>query len=290
MSITLGDYAFDGHFDAEGREDPFGGTRAKSVWLEGMYALTDRLAISASLPFVATKLAGDFPEGVPLGPLDRDRKYHGDFQDFRFELAYNAVGGDLGVTPFVGLGMPSHEYEYVGEAVPGKGLREAYLGVAAGRSLAPRLPRAYLHARYAYAFVEKVDPDVDKLDRSNLDTELGYGLGRRFVGRLLARWQVTHGGLDLEDMRRHPDFFRTHDRAARTNYFNVGLGASCQLGTAWDVFAIFIKTISGENAHQSRSLALGATFSFGGGFGGGPASPANSPPAATRRPAAGRSR
>jgi hypothetical protein len=42
--LTLGDYAFDGHFAADGRRDPFGGTRAESLWVEGIYALTDRLA------------------------------------------------------------------------------------------------------------------------------------------------------------------------------------------------------------------------------------------------------
>lgn len=269
LSLTLGDYTFDGHFDAAGNKDPFGGTRAESLWLEGIYALTDGLALSVGLPFVTTKLTGSFPEGVPLGPLD-DGKYHGDFQDFRLELAFGVRRGDLGVTPFVGLGVPSHEYEYVGEAVPGKGLREAIVGVAAGRSLSPLLPRAYLHARYAYAFAETADEDVDKLDRSNLDLELGYEVAPRLLVRALARWQVTHGGLDLEDMRHHPDFFRSHDRAARTNYFNLGAGAAFAVGPSWDVYAIFIKTLSGENAHQSRSLSFGATYYFGGGFGGGP--------------------
>ena len=268
LSLTLGHYAFDGHFAADGRREPFGGTRSKSVWLEGTYAVADRVAISAGLPFVATKLTGRFPEGVPLGPLD-DGDYHGDFQDFRFEVAFNAVAGDFAVTPFVGLGVPSHEYEYVGEAVPGKNLDEAFVGVAAGRSLSPLLPKGYLHARYSYAFVERVDPEVGTLNRSNLDTEVGYEVASRLLLRVLARWQVTHGGLDLEDMRHHPDFFRTHDRAARTNHFHLGTGAAFSLGPSWDVFAIFVKTLSGENAHQAWSLSAGATLYVGGGFGGG---------------------
>ena len=269
VSVTLGDYAFDGHFDAEGNRDPFGGTRAESLWVEGIYALTDDLAISVGLPFVTTKLTGSFPPGVALGPLD-DGEYHGDFQDFRVELGFGLVQGDLGVTPFVSLGVPSHEYEYVGEAVPGKGLREVLVGLAAGRSLSPFLPRAYLHTRYSYAFVQTVDADVDKLDRSNLDVELGYEVVSRLLVRGLARYQVTHGGLDLEDMRTHPDFFRSHDRAARTNYFNLGLGAAFAISPSFDAYAIFLKTLSGENAHQSHSISVGTTWYFGGGFGAGP--------------------
>jgi hypothetical protein len=269
VSLTLGHYSFDGHFAADGQREPFGGTRAESIWVEGTYAVADRLAVSVGLPFVTTKLTGRFPEGVPLGPLD-DGEYHGDFQDFRLELAFNALPGDFAVTPFAGLGVPSHEYEYVGEAVPGKNLDEAYLGVAAGRSFSPFLPRAYVHARYSYAFVERVDAEVGTLNRSNLDTELGYEVVSRLLLRVLARWQVTHGGLDLEDMRHHPDFFRTHDRAARTNHFNLGAGAAFSLGASCDVYAIFIKTLSGQNAHQARSFSVGTTWYFGGGFGGGP--------------------
>ena len=125
----------------------------------------------------------------------------------------------------MGLGVPSHEYEYVGEAVPGKGLREAVRRRRRRALLSPFLRRAYVHARYSYAFVETVDEEVDKLDRSNLDTELGYEATSWLLLRVLARWQITHGGLDLEDMRTNPNFFRTHDRAARTNYLNVGLVA-----------------------------------------------------------------
>jgi hypothetical protein len=268
VSLTLGDYAFDGHFDADGSRDPYGGTRAKSVWVEGTYAITNRLAVSAGLPFVATKFSGTFPEGVPLGPLDKDRRYHGDFQDFRGELAWNAIPGDFALTPFAGVGLPSHEYEYRGEAVPGKDLKEAYLGAAAGRSFAPFLPKAYLHARYSYAFVEKKDVDVKTLNRSNLDGELGFEPARRLLVRALVRWQKTHGGLDLADMRDYPNLFRDHDRAARTNYLNLGAGASFALDSSWDLYLVFIKTVSGENAHQARSLSIGATWYFGGGFGG----------------------
>lgn len=288
VSVTLGHYSFDGHFASDGRRDPFGGTRAWSVWTEVSYALTDRLSVSASLPFVSTKLTGEFPDGVPLGPLD-DGRYHGDFQDFRFEAAFMARGGDLAVTPFVGLAIPSHSYEIVGEAVPGKGLRELLLGLGVGRTLGPR---AYAHARYAYAFLEKALPGVDRLDRSNLDAEVGYAVHPRFSLRLSAGVQVTHGGLDLEDMRSHPSFFRTHDRAARTNYVNLGGGASYALADAWNLHAIVYETVSGENAHQARSLSAGASWRFGGGFGrraaGLTGSPRN-PPAARGRRAAGRS-
>jgi hypothetical protein len=266
VGMTFGAYGFDGHFDGAGHRIPYGGTHALSAAGDVSYGISDRLAVAANLPFVTSKFTGTFPQGVLLGPLD-DGKYHGDFQDFRGELRYMAVAGDFALTPFVGVNLPSHEYEVVGEAVPGKRTRELYLGVATGRSLEPFLPRAYVQARYFYSFVEEVVPGV-KINRSNLDLELGYSLTSRLSVRVFSAWQVTHGGLDLEDMYSRPDLFRTHDRATRTNYCNLGAGATVQALRGVELFAAYVKTVSGQNAHQARSLYFGVGFWFGGGFGG----------------------
>lgn len=266
VGVTFGDYGFDGHFDSSGRRIPYGGTRGLSLACDLTYGITDRLAVTASLPFVASKFSGTFPPGVLLGPLD-DRRYHGDFQDFRAELRYMAVAGDFALTPLVGFNLPTHNYEVVGEAVPGKHTKELFLGVAAGRSLAPFLDRVYVQARYFFTFVEKVVPNIDQLNRSNVDLELGYAVSGRLTLRAFSIWQVGHGGLDLEDMYSRPDLFRIHDRAIRTDYFNLGAGATFQAFPAVEVFASFVKTVSGENAHQARSLYIGAAFWFGGGYG-----------------------
>jgi hypothetical protein len=265
IGITLGAYGFDGHFGGTGERIPYGGTRALSAGGDVTYGITDRLAVAVGLPFVTSKFTGTFPRGVLLGPLD-DGDYHGDFQDFRGEVRYMAVAGDFAVTPFVGVNLPSHDYEVVGEAVPGKRTKELYLGVATGRSLEPFLPRAYFQARYFFSVVEEVVPDVD-LDRSNLDLELGYSLTSRLGLRTFGAFQRTHGGLDLEDMYSRPDLFRTHDRATRTDYFNLGVGASLQATDRIQLFAAFVKTISGQNAHQARSLYLGVGLWFGGSYG-----------------------
>lgn len=264
VAVTLADYAFDGHYDSKGASDPFGGTHAKSIAVEVTYAITDRLAATVGLPFIATRLSGSFPAGVALGPLD-DGRYHADFQDLRMELRFMAVALPVAITPLLGASMPSHAYEVTGEAVPGKGTREAFLGTNVGRALGTR---AYVHCRYVFTRVEKVVPDVKTLDRSTIEAEAGGMATRRLGLRALAIRQVTHGGLDLEDMRTNPNFFRTHDRAARTNYLNVGGGMTFEATPTVDIYAVFLKTVSGENAHRARSISVGASWQFGGGFGG----------------------
>lgn len=264
MAVTLADYAFDGHFDSSGSSDHFGGTRSKSIAVEATYAITDRLAATVGLPFIATRLSGSFPAGVALGPLD-DGRYHGDFQDLRMELRFVALPFPIAITPLLGASIPSHAYEVIGEAVPGKRTREVFLGTNVGRALGKR---AYVHCRYVFTRVEKVVPEVSTLDRSTVEVETGGMVTGRLGARALAIRQVTHGGLDLEDMRTNPNFFRTHDRAARTNYLNVGGGVTFEARPTVDVYAVFLKTVSGENAHRARSLSVGASFGFGGRFGG----------------------
>jgi hypothetical protein len=281
LALTLGDYGFSGHFDSDGSRDPFGGTHARSVAVEVIYGITDRLTAGASLPFITTRLSGSFPPGVPLGPLD-DGRYHGDFQDVRADLRLLVRAQPVAVTPVLGVNIPSHRYEVVGEAVPGKRTREVFAGLNVGRALGSR---AYVHGRYVYSWVEKVVPDVKKLDRSNVDAEAGLTLARLTL-RALGAWQITHGGLDLDDMRTRPGFFRDHDRAARTNYFNLGGGASFEATRTVDLYVVFYRTMSGQNAHQAYSLSLGASWEFGGGFGGrgarGLREPAAPPKAASR--------
>jgi hypothetical protein len=263
VAVTLGDYAFSGHFDSKGAADPFGGTHAKSVAVEVTYAITDRVTATVGLPYIATKLTGSFPPLVALGPLD-DGRYHGDFQDVRLDMRFMAVAGPIAITPVAGASVPSHRYEVTGEAVPGKRTREAFVGVELGRALGSRV---YVHGGYVFTWVEKVVPEVRTLDRSTVEAEAGALATRRLGVRALAIRQITHGGLDLEDMRTNPNFFRTHDRAARTNYLNLGGGMTFEAAPTLDVYAVFLKTVSGENAHRARSLSLGASWQFGGRFG-----------------------
>src|SRR5204863_7644662 len=113
LALTLGDYGFSGHFDSDGSRDPFGGTHAHSIAFEVTYGITDRLTASANRPFIATRLSGSFPAGVPLGPLD-DGRYHGDFQDVRADLRVLVRTLPVALTPRPGLNVPYHHYEAIG--------------------------------------------------------------------------------------------------------------------------------------------------------------------------------
>jgi hypothetical protein len=188
VSVTYQNYYVTGHFDPLGNENKNGATHSKAVVMEVDYGLTDTIALTVSLPFIASKYTGPpvyFVGGHPTypGPLD-DGTYHGAFQDLNLEVRRMFVTGPIAVAPFAAYTQPSHEYETHGEAVPGRYRRDLHLGASAGASLDRLLPRTYAHVRYAFSTAEQVHdfPSV----RSNIDLEGGHDLTTRLNVRGLA--------------------------------------------------------------------------------------------------------
>ena len=119
------------------------------------------------------------------------------FQDFNFIARYNTVGhphSALAVTPFVSIGVPSNNYEFRGEAVVGRDLRELRFGTDATLRIDAISENLYLQGRYSYAFVERVLNIRN--DRSNAKIEGDYLLaGKKMTLSGLVTGQRTHGGL-----------------------------------------------------------------------------------------------
>ena len=67
----------------------------------------------------------DVPAGtIPFPPRDECRCWQSGWQDFGFTARYNVINGAFALTPSVSVGVPSHDYEYRGEAVVGQRLKE----------------------------------------------------------------------------------------------------------------------------------------------------------------------
>jgi hypothetical protein len=269
VSITYQNYYVTGHFDLRGRENKNGATHSKALLAELDFGLTETIGLTVTLPYIASKYTGPdvyFVGGIPTfpGPLD-DRTYHGTFQDLRVEARRMFLTGPLAVAPFAGVTLPTHDYETRGEAVPGKGRRDLQLGAGLGADLNPFLPRTYMHARYGYAVAERKHgfPSV----RSTIDLEGGHDVTSRVGLRGLLAWQIRHKGPTLDALAAHD--WEGHDRFIVPSYFNVGGGASVRLTRTTELSALWMATISGKGgAHVARMLAIGATWSFGGGLGG----------------------
>src|SRR5262249_39731236 len=156
--------------------------------------------------------------------------------------------GPAAVTPFIGISWPSHDYETVGEAVPGRHRVDGQIGASLGTSLAPVFSGAYVHVRYTYAIAERVQGF--SFTRSIIDLEGGQALGPRLTLRGVLGWQIRHTGPRLVELATD---WVNHDRFIAPSYFNAGGGLSINLTERTDLYGLWTMTVSGNNgAHQSR--------------------------------------
>lgn len=262
---NLGHLYTDGFFAARGQ------SVTQSADLELEYGVTDRLSVTFGVPYVYAKYTGALP--APSG-LERDncKCWHDALQDFTFGARYRLGDDPWAVTPVARYVLPSHGYEYKGEAVVGRDLWEAQIGVHTGVRLIGFLPRASIQAGYTYSFVERV-LDI-KLDRSNAFVDLGYAVSRKFFVHVNGLWQRTHGGLRAGSITGNPfplpgelgppgsETFAQRDRILRVNNWKVGGGVAYSLGRA-DLFAAIQRVVQGTDSHRSQAYTVGATWYFG---------------------------
>ena len=261
-SLTYQNYDVAGHYDARGRKNNNGGTQSHVIVTEVDYGITDTIGLTVNLPFIASKYTGPpvyFVGGVEThrGPLD-DGTYHGAVQDLRVEVRRLFWAGPIPLAPFIGASFPTHDYETVGEAVPGRHRRDFQVGANVGVNLDRLLSGAYVHGRYGYAMAEKIEGFA--FTRSNVDVEAGCPVGSFVVLRGIVAWQVRHQGPSVQELTVD---WEHHDRFIAPSDTNLGIGVSVPIGGA-DVYALWLGTAAGSNgAHRARTIAAGVTFGFG---------------------------
>lgn len=258
-----------GHRFSDGFLLARGQSATQSGLVELDYGVTDRLSATAGIPYVFAKYTGAMPPPSRL-PVDACGCWHSSFQDLSLAARYRFGNETWAVTPVVRYVRPSHDYAYEGEAVVGRNLREAQVGVSAGARLTGFLSRASVQAGYTYSFVEKPLTDVS-IDRSDGFVQLGYALKRRLYVHAVGNGQRTHGGLRIGSPTGNPfpppgelntpERFAQRDRVLSVNYWQVGGGLSYAAGPV-DVFASITKYVWGRNAHNGQAYTLGATWYF----------------------------
>ena len=244
LALTYQHYDVRGHFDVHGNENENGGTESHALLTELDYGLGGQFGLTVSLPFIASKYTGppSYSVGPYItypGPLD-DGSYHGAVQDLRIEARRLWWAGPVAFAPFVGFSFPTHDYETVGEAVPGRHRRDLQLGVSAAVVLDRFAPGSYFQVKYAYGTMERIN-DIP-FTRSNIDVEGGVGAGRVLFRGLMAS-QIRHEGPSLDQLA--PDWVN-HDRFIAPSYLNLGGGASVSLTESADVYALWDDTVAGD--------------------------------------------
>ncbi len=221
------------------------------------YAVTDRFSFAVDMPYVGTKYLGPEPSFFGLALDDCFCWNHG-WQDLGVTARYNIVNDSFALTPSIAMGMPTHNYEAFGEAVLGRNLNEVRIAIDAGQRLDALSSRLSVYGRYSYAFVEKVLAVSN--NRSNMAIGSDVMLMRRLVGRLGLSWQRSHGGLRSTEFTEDVQY-QQYDRILRDNSFHISGGFTVSLPKV-DVFATYIKYVSGTDTHTGHALNAGVSFPF----------------------------
>jgi hypothetical protein len=169
----------------------------------------------------------------------------------------------------VSLGVPSHDYNFRGEAALGRNLREERIGIDAARRLDAISRSLSIQGGYSYAFVEKVMGI--STNRSNAHLEGDYSIRRRLLVSGQVFWQRTHGGLRFGSPSsadlvfpgevNTPELLYQHDRLLRDNYWHVGGGLGYSFPRA-DVFATYVAFVGGTDTHAGSALTISFVVPF----------------------------
>jgi hypothetical protein len=244
------------HYMPDGSEADAGHTRTHAYGLGVAYSPTDRIMLTAGLPYVTTRYWGARPHPTEVDDGDE----HSSFTDLRVSAHYQLLEAPVAVAPYVAYVTPVTSYETLGHAAPGRGLDEVWLGVWFGKNLDAWLPRTYFQSRVNYAVVEQVAGI--KHDRTNVDVELGYFLSPRWSVRAMGFWQFTHGGVDVPMPPSNP-LYPYHDQLAAEEFTNVGIGAAFSATASISLYATGITSLSGRNGHKlDQGLTLGLSYGF----------------------------
>ena len=262
VGLTYLSIATSDHLLSSGLPQDRGPVQQHIVTAGVLYGLSDRLAVSAELPYIDGKFTltpGLAPNIHDLDSKVDDGRYRGTFQDFRVNLRYNAIRAPVLLTPFLEFVIPSHHYVTFGHSAPGRDLRECHVGTHIGRTLEPILPHAYFDLRYSYAFVQEVmgiSPN-----RHNVDLEVGYLVTPTITLRTLGAVQKTVAGVESLVPPDSP-YFPVHDRLERGHYSRIGGGATFSVHRNFDIYFLVISTLSGKNIQAFTAPVVGVTWSF----------------------------
>jgi hypothetical protein len=272
-SITLAVQRIDqtGHRVSDGTLFVDGRSLNMSVFVEILYSVTDRLVVSGALPYVFGRYTDPAPPPpfLPFLPIDQCRCWHSGAQDFVFTGRYNLANGALGLTPSVSVVLPSHDYEYRGEAALGRNLRELRVAIDAGRRLDVITDRLSVDSHYSYAVVEQV-LDIPN-NRSNASIGMSFKVRRRLSTHGMLAWQRTHGGLrigapppyelqppgDVNTQER----LEQHDRVLRDNSWHAEATVNYEF-PRFDLFASYRAFLGGTDTHAGRALTTGISWPF----------------------------
>lgn len=241
-----------------------------NIVLGAEYTPIDRLGVQLAIPIVTTHYDYD-PGQTSLPPHGRydDGSYHSALQDLRLDVRYMVLDNTIvAVAPHVAVSVPMTDYETVGYASAGRGLKQLIFGLSVGKYFTSGVPDLYLHGRYEFRWTEGYEtpfPQTEEYgqNKSFIQALVGYFILDRLEVNLAADLQLAHGGFEFEDwdMEGPPAQFY-HDALLAEQFFLLGGGASYQVLDRLRVSAFARLWLWGEQTRNANAFGLGLGWDF----------------------------
>lgn len=241
---------------------------AHGVTLSAEYVPFEKFAVTAQLPMLMVKYDGmPSPSFPPHGSYD-DGNLHTTLTDFRLNARYNLLREPyVYFTPHLGFSIPVADYETVGFATAGRGLKQLHIGASLARTLTPSVPEAYFHASFEFTFGERYDvtPVTESFGQNRSDTSLQIGyllLEGRLNIHAGGNLRLAHGnGLNFLDLAMlPPDAFNYHDPLLREQFLLVGGGAGYAITDKLSATLQARFFAWGENTRNAHVFGLGLSW------------------------------
>ena len=267
-SLDLGlDYNYaqsDQVIEDSGKTFPDAGTTYHQMTLSAEWVPLRRLAVDASLPLLAINYTGNKTMYVHAGGgTYDDGNTHWTLTDMRLGAHYQLVEHPFALSPILAVSFPVSTYETVGNAVAGRHLVAAHLGVAIGK----RVGDFYAHAKYEFSLVQAYDrtAETEKIGQNTSDASLtlGYLLFHdRLDVSVGGNLHITHGGIDFSMFGSLPmDDQLYHDPLLHENIALFGGGVAYQITPALAASLAARVFVWGINTQNASVFALGLTWS-----------------------------
>lgn len=260
---------------ANGDAERFGKVIDRGLDLNVDYGLSDRLALSADLPFKSNRYTGDDPHDPTTQlPFANDQhfvddgQFHDGWADWSLALRYQLRSKPFLVTPFIAYSRPSHDYTFWAHSAFGNQQRSWQAGVNLGGWLPPPWQRLYWQAGYAYLLMQRVGDR--RVNRGVLSAQLGCTFTPRLGAQLRIEHQNSFGAtIDLPkdffnpDGSLNPGNLLYHDQLAASRFTRASVGVNYQLSERYQLSAAYARTIRAANAHiWDHQLSIGISWSF----------------------------
>lgn len=236
------------------------------------YTPIERLGLVATLPMVSSRVDNPPTEGeppvLPHGRYD-DGNYHTTLQDFRLDARYMVLDDVVTFSPHISVSIPVADYETVGFASAGRGLKMLIFGGAIGKYFTSGVPNLYLHGRYEFRWTERYETsyqataDVPQ-NKSFMEALVGYYILDNLEVNLAGSMQLAHGGFNFHDWMSNSteqiplQYF--HDALLAEQYLHVGGGVSYS-PMEWLRVSAFVRFwMWGENTRNLDIYGLGVSW------------------------------